>query len=112
MNRCKLCGLPEYEHYYDRCAWGCRAFDGVGDHPARRAMKSRDTICTMGQDKLVKFVGVVAIIAVVAILLCGCERDPTEEDMAVACASHRSPTWGDVARCEAADSARHEGAVK
>lgn len=74
-------------------------------------MKSRDVICTMGQDKFCLFF-YAACAVVLAVLLCGCGQGPTEEDMAVACASHRSPTWSDVARCEAADSARHEEEVK
>lgn len=41
MTECKLCSLPESEHYYDRAAWGCRGFDGIGDHPYRPpALKS------------------------------------------------------------------------
>lgn len=35
QNLCHVCGLPEDEHYFDRLAWGCRAFDGQGDHPKR-----------------------------------------------------------------------------
>lgn len=48
------------------------------------------------------------VIAAIAALLCGCERGPTEEDMA-GCASPRNPTWADLARCE---RARHEETVK
>lgn len=50
------------------------------------------------------FLCIVAVVAVatIAILLCGCERGPTEEDMAENCASHRTPTWGDVIDCKAA----------
>lgn len=68
-----------------------------------------DEICTEGQDKLVKFVGIIFVVGLVAALLCGCDRGPSEEDMAQNCASHRTPTWADLIFCKAA---KHDGGMK
>lgn len=37
-----------------------------------------DDICTEGQDKLVKFVGVVFVVGLLALLLCGCGESVSE----------------------------------
>lgn len=44
----------------------------------------------------------------IGVVLSGCERGPTEENMR-GCATHRTPTWGDVIDCKAA---RREETVK
>jgi hypothetical protein len=49
-------------------------------------------------------------LAVIAVVLCSCgDPGPTKEDMA-GCATHRSPTWGDVIDCKFKKerAARHE----
>lgn len=73
-----------------------------------------DEICTAGQDKLVKFVGIVFAIGIVAILLCGCDRGPSEEDMAGCSVRGGGPpiTSREVAECAVERAARHEGEVK
>lgn len=40
-----------------------------------------------------------SVVLTVGLLLSGCERGPTEEDMSN-CASHRTPTWGDLIKCK------------
>lgn len=77
-------------------------------------MKATDEICTMGQDKLVKFVGVVAVLAVIGMLLCSCgPSGPTEDDMK-GCATGNRITYRDVADCAVYRdrAARHEGEAK
>lgn len=42
---------------------------------------------------------------IAAVLLCGCDRGPSDDDMAQNCASHRTPTWNDLIFCK---TAKHE----
>lgn len=55
------------------------------------------------------------IAAFLIAMLCGCERGPTEKDMAHGCASHRTPTWADLIGCNPPGrdrAARDEETVK
>lgn len=49
-----------------------------------------------------RFLIAFGLVGLVALLLCGCDRSPSEEDMAQGCASHRSPTWNDLIECKSA----------
>lgn len=70
---------------------------------------------TSEQARFVRVVHIVttALVLLIAFLLCGCERGPTEADMA-GCATHRTPTWSDVIDCnfEKERAARHQGEAK
>lgn len=76
-------------------------------------MKSTDTICTKGQDKLCWFFCAVVVVAGLAVLLTGCSDGPTESDMR-GCATRRAGTEitrRDVADC-AVERAARQGEVK
>lgn len=68
-NPCHVCGLPEAEHYFDRLAWGCRAFDGQGDHPKRHIPVGRKSNIFVNGLKIGGLVGAAYLMGLCTYLL-------------------------------------------